>query len=84
MYKIIIITLVLFVFILTIKKMIEPFDETGTEFLPVGYVRYGLRGEKINNHAIDDCYYDQYKCYTNGFYPYTKDYINKVTALTQV
>jgi len=84
MYKIIICGLILILLVIIIKNTTETFDETGTEFLPVGYKRYGLRGEPVMNNTLDDCYFDQYKCYTSGFYPYTKEYHKKMNELTQV
>lgn len=45
----------------------ETFDVTNRIFEPLGQPRYGLRGEKLDTHALDDCYYDHYKCYTNTF-----------------
>lgn len=43
---------------------LEKFDKTGTEFLPVGDVRYGLRGEKMPVRPIYDCRFD---CYTHCY-----------------
>ena len=45
----------------------EAFNEDGDEFLPPGYLRYGLRGEKLTTHPVPDCYYDQFYCYNNTF-----------------
>ena len=35
----------------------EPFDATNSVFEPLGQPRYGLRGEKLDTRAINDCYY---------------------------
>lgn len=58
----------------------EHFDETNTIFQPLGQPRYGLRGERLSTRAIDDCYYDRYKCYTNTFInnPVTRRYYDKI------
>jgi len=58
----------------------EPFDVTNRVFDPLGQPRYGLRGEKLDTHAIDDCYYDHYKCYTNTFMnnPKTARYYGRI------
>ena len=52
----------------------DTFDESGTEFVPLGYKRYGLRGELLFTNPIPDCYYDQYSCYTSTAKPYFSPY----------
>lgn len=47
----------------------ERFDETGSIFMPLGYHKYGLRGEKLNIRPINDCYWNQYHCYTSTHHP---------------
>jgi hypothetical protein len=47
---IIIIVIILFVFLL--YPHLEGFDQTSTVFVPVGYQRYGLRGDKIKSSDI--------------------------------
>lgn len=58
----------------------EPFDATNSVFEPLGQPRYGLRGEKLDTRAINDCYYDHYKCYTNTFMndPKTARYYGRI------
>lgn len=62
------ITVTLLLFLLIINYT-ETFDPNMREFVPLGYKRYDLMGQKLNTHPIDDCYYDQYMCYYNSFYP---------------
>lgn len=64
MLIIILIVLVLLLFII-LHMSRENFDKDMRVWLPIGYKDYGLRGNLISTHPIDDCYFDQYKCYTN-------------------
>jgi hypothetical protein len=70
-------------------KSNESFNDDGSEFMPLGYHRYGLRGEKIRTRPINDCYWDQYKCYTSTanpkFPPYdmTQRVATNKSSLTQ-
>lgn len=75
-----IILLLLVCIIATYSNKYEPFDATNTMFVPLGQPKYGLRGEPLSIRAIDDCYYDRYKCYTNTFMndPYTRKYYSKI------
>lgn len=56
----------------------EHFDITNTTFEPLGAPRYGLRGEKLNTRALDDCYFDKYKCYTSSFIDENKRYYGQI------
>ena len=62
---IIISLIILFVLLMIAYTQIETFDKDMNEWLPLGRQRYGLRGEPLNMHAMNDCYFDKYKCYTN-------------------
>jgi len=68
MIPIILILLALFVLLKYNSK--ENFDNDMTEFLPIGYIRYGLRGERLNTTPIPDCHFDKYRCYYNSFHQY--------------
>lgn len=43
---------IVFIWWLMRHKRIDNFDPTGTEFVPVGFERYGLRGEPIAGRDI--------------------------------
>jgi hypothetical protein len=44
----------------------EFFGKDGSEFLPVGEQRYGLRGDKLDARPIYDCRFDCYSdCYNS-------------------
>lgn len=62
--------LLLIILVLINKDYNESFSSDGSTFLPLGYKRYGLRGEPLHNRPLEDCYWDQYTCYTNTRYPY--------------
>jgi hypothetical protein len=62
------ILLMLLLIVLGFYKYKEPFDKDMTEFVPIGYKRFGLRGNLLNVRPVDDCYYDKYNCYFNTFY----------------
>ena len=51
----------------------EHFDATGTVVSSLGSPYYGLRGERLFIHPVDDCYFDRVNCYVNNerktFYP---------------
>lgn len=65
----IIIILIIFTFLIFLKyHNSEQFDSKMNEFLPVGYIRYGLRGDKLNTQPMPDCYYDKHMCYFNTSY----------------
>lgn len=69
---IIIILILLLLLLIVIKSQTENFDKDMVEWLPLGRQRYGLRGEPLNMYAVNDCYFDKYKCYTNTsqvYYP---------------
>ena len=61
---------VLLVIIFLNQNYFESFSSDGSTFLPLGYTRYGLRGEPLSIRPLNDCYWDQYTCYTNTRYPY--------------
>lgn len=44
---------------------VEGFDKTGTVFQPVGSIQYDLRGAELDTQPIEECYFDQFKCYQN-------------------
>ena len=70
----IIIMLILFTLFVYLKcDDKENFDNDMTEFVPLGYIRYGLRGEKLNTMPMPDCHFDKYMCYYNSFYPNRKN-----------
>ncbi|QKF94328.1 hypothetical protein QKU48_gp0870 [Fadolivirus algeromassiliense] len=64
----IIITITLLIFLLILNRF-ESFDSDMKEFVPLGYRRYDLMGQRLDTRPLDDCYYDQYMCYYNSFYP---------------
>jgi len=64
---VIIILILIFCYIAVYYNRYEQFDVTNRVFPPLGQPRYGLRGERLSTHALDDCYYDHYNCYTNTF-----------------
>ena len=68
-YIIILIFLLIVAFFIILNNYKEAFDDSGSEFLPLGYIRYGLRGERLNTRPINDCYWDQYHCYTSTHNP---------------
>jgi len=71
----IIIVLVVVVIILSLfSSNKENFSARGTAFPPLGYPKYGLRGERLRIHALNDCYYDHYKCYENTYTPFFPPY----------
>lgn len=76
----IVIILIILLLIYLMFSRSEHFDETNRVFEPLGQPRYGLRGEKLSTHAVDDCYYDGYNCYTNTFMndPKTARYYGRI------
>lgn len=69
MYLKLIIILLFLITLVYLYKYKETFNDEGYEFMPLGYIRYGLRGEKLNTRPIMDCYWDQYNCYTSTARP---------------
>jgi hypothetical protein len=67
--RVIIGIVILVIIIMLVTNQIEGFDKDMTEFLPLGRVQYGLRGEPVNLHPLEDCYFDKYQCYTNTISP---------------
>ena len=51
----------------------EHFNANGTVVDSLDSPYYGLRGERLLTHPVDDCYFDTVNCYVNNerktFYP---------------
>lgn len=65
----ILITVTLLIFLVILNRS-EAFDADMKEFVPLGQKRYDLMGQQLDTRPMDDCYWDQYACYYNSFYPY--------------
>ena len=68
---ILIILLIIFYFISTNR---EGFNARGNIDMPINSPFYGLRGERVPTHPIDDCYFGHGNCYDNSFNPYFPGY----------
>lgn len=73
MYYIVAIIVLTILLLYFLKRESEKFDATGTITDSLNSPYYGLRGERLPTHPIDDCYFDTVNCYVNNerktFYP---------------